>query len=417
MSVEHNKSVNGNRGIWIKLTGISLLALILTTCIDPFSPRTENFESLLVVDALITNEYETYYCTLSRSIQNIHDTPVNVRGATVTVKDDLGAVFTFKETSPGKYKSDSLSFRAEAGRTYILHIVTKEGETYESDHVTMPEVPAIDSLYYGKDKKTDDEGVLHDGVQIYIDSKKPQSGTYLRWTYEEWWKTHVPYQPLFKFLDENNIVPVLEPDNVICWRNNKSSEIIAGSPDGDPGSEFRKRPLFFIASDHADRLMVQYYIKIRQYSITKNEYEFWDQMQQIRDVGGDIFDRQPFQVISNIHNIDSPNDRLLGYFQVSSVSDASMYITRREVDSLNLQQFDYGCEILYASPDTDFPGKPAKQVSFTQMYNIIVKEGYVFIDYVSFESGLVYLVFVRDYCADCTVTGNPDKPDFWVDIN
>lgn len=403
------------RGMRIKLTCIALLALILTSCIDPFSPRTENFESLLVVDALVTNENETYYCTLSRSIQNIRDTPEKVSGATVIVKDDLGAAFTFSEASPGIYKSDSLAFRAETGRTYTLNITTKEGVKYESDPVTMQEVQAIDSLYFGKDWETDDEGVLHDGVRIYIDSKKPQSGTYLRWTYEEWWKTHVPYQPYYQFLDENNIVPVLEPGNVICWRNNKSSEIIAGSPDADAGGEFRKKPLFFIAADHADRLMVRYYIKIRQYSISKSEYEFWDQMQQIRDVGGDIFDRQPFQIISNVYNVDKPTDRVLGYFQVSSVSAASMYITRHEVDSLGLSQFDYGCEILYASPNTDFPGKPAKQVSFTQMYNIIVKEGYVFIDYLISESGLVYLVFVRDYCADCTVTGNPNKPDFWVD--
>ena len=406
-----------NRGIWINLTGISLFALILTTCIDPFSPQVKNFEPLLVVDALITDRNSTYYCTLSRSIERLGDMPGKVKAASVTVKNDLGESFTFREASPGVYKSDSLAFRAETGRTYTLHIITKEGEVYESDPATMPEVPEIDSLYFGKDMVTDDEGVLHDGVRFYIDADKPQKGTYLRWTYEEWWKTRVPFPPLFKFIDEFNIVPVLEPDNTVCWRNNKSSEIIADSPDAEMGNEFRKKPLFFITSDHADRLMVQYYIKIRQYSISKNEYEFWDQMQQIRDVGGDIFDRQPFQVISNIHNVDSPSDRVLGYFQVSAVSEASMYVTRHEVDSLHLKEFDYGCELLFANPTTDFPGKPAKQVSFTQMYNIITKEGYIFFDFIPGDFGsLAYLIFVKDYCADCTVTGNPNKPDFWVDM-
>jgi len=410
--------MNKNTGIWIKLTGIPLLALVLTTCIDPFIPQVKNFEPLLVVDALITNRNATYYCTLSRSIKSLGDMPGKVKGASVTVKNDLGASFAFKESSPGIYKSDSLEFKAEPGRTYTLHIVTKDGEVYESDPATMPEVPEIDSLYFGKDKITDDEGVPHDGVRFYIDADKPPKGTCLRWTFEEWWKTRVPYPPLFKFIDEFNIVPLEEPGNLVCWRNNKSYEILTGEVTTDTGNEFKKKPLFFVASDHADRLMVQYYIKIRQYSISKNEYQFWDQMEQIRRVGGDIFDRQPFQVISNVHNTAHSGEQVLGYFQVSAVSEAAIYITRREVDSLKLEQFEYGCDVLYANPNYDFPGKPEKPVSVTQMYHILVDQGYVLVDYYHYdEPGLSYLVFVfvKNYCADCTITGNPKKPDFWVD--
>jgi hypothetical protein len=393
---------------------------VFSSCIDPFYPRTEDFQSLMVVDALVTDKNESYYCRLSRSIEKVRDTPEMIAGAAVTVTDDLGNSYIFKETSSGIYKSDSLSFRCVPGGTYTLHIVTKEGDIYESDPVTMPDVPAIDSLYYGKDKETDDDGLLHEGVRIYIDSKKPSEGNYLRWTYEEWWKTRIPFPPLFTFIDEFNIVPVLEPGKVICWRNDNSFEIITGVPDADPGTEFNKKPLTFIASDLAERLMVQYYIKIRQYAISKKEYQFWGQLEQIRKVGGDIFDRQPFQIISNIHNEARPGEEVLGYFQVSAVSEAAIYITRHEVDSLNLRQFDYGCERLYANPNYDFPGKPEKPVSVTQMYHILVDQGYVFVDYYSFEEpGMSYLifVFVRDYCSDCTVTGNPNKPDFWVDIN
>jgi hypothetical protein len=408
--------MNSNNGFRIKLTGIIFLASILTMCIDPFSPKVQNFEALLVVDALVTDQNESYYCRLSRSIEKVHNTPEMITGATVTVTDDLDNSFIFKATSSGVYKSDSLSFRGKKGRTYTLNITTTKGEKYKSEPVTMLEVPEIESLYYGKDKETDGNGVLHEGVRIYIDSKKPADVTYLRWAYEEWWKTHVPFYPLFTYIDENTQVPVLEPDNVICWRNNKSYEIITGESGADLGSEFKRKPLFFIASDHADRLMVQYYIKIRQYSISKNEYEFWDQLKQIREVGGDIFERQPFQIRGNIHSEDKPPEQVLGYFQVSAVSEASMYITRREVDSLNLKQFDYGCDILYAKPGEYFPGKPSKPVTWTQMYNILLDEGYVFIDYLKGEAGLIYLVFVKNYCADCTITANPNKPDFWVDL-
>ena len=409
-------SMKYQKAKWLRLIILFLLPAVSYSCIDPFNPQVKGFQSLLVVDALVTDANETYYCRLSRTIEETRDTPERVTGATVSIGDDLGNIHSFSEINPGVYKSDSLSFRGEPGRSYRLHITTSEGNKYESDLAAMLQVPDIDSLYFGKDRQLDDaDGEFHEGIRIFIDSEKPTDGKYLRWTYEEWWKTHVPLPPLWKFFDENNIVRITEPDNVICWRNNKSDEIITASSDADLSISYEKKPLLFIASDKADRLMVKYYIKVRQYAITKGEFEFREQLKQIASAGGDIFDRQPFQIKSNIHNPDNPRELVLGYFQVSAVSEASRYITRREVDSLNLRQFDYGCDVLYAHPNQDFPGKPEKPVSFTQMHNIIIKEGYVFIDYLEGEDGLIFLVFARDYCSDCTVTGNPNKPDFWDD--
>jgi hypothetical protein len=409
-------SMRRHKEKWAILTGILILTGTLYQCIDPFSPKVENFESLLVVDALITDEDASYYCTLSRSVASLDETPETVTGATVFVQDDLDASFSFGEVLPGVYQSDNLSFRAAAGRSYTLHIITGE-ERYESDPVTMLEAPEIDSLSYGKDKETSDDGVLHEGIRIYLNSQKPADGTYFRWTYEEWWKTHVPFVKLFDYIDEGNIIPVTEPGNVTCWRNNMSDEIILGSVEADLSSRFEKKPLLFIASDQADRLMVQYYIKVRQYSISKNEYAFRDYMKQLNAAGGDIFDRQPFQIFSNIHNPDKPGEQVLGYFQVSAVREASMYITRREIDALDLKQFDYGCDILFLNPNDDFPNKPPKPVTFTQLYYIMVDAGYVFINYSVGELGeLTKLIFVKDYCSDCTVTGTPDKPDFWIDM-
>ena len=403
-------------GKWALFAGVLIMAGTQYRCIDPFIPRVEDFKSLLVVDALITDENATYYCTLSRTTSSLDETPERVTGATVTVKDDLGASFLFSEKFPGVYKSDSLSFRASPGRSYTLNI-SKGEEYFESDPVTMLEVPAIDSLYYGKDRETLDDGVLHEGLRIYFDSEKPARGTYLRWTYEEWWKIRVPFNKLFEYIDENNIVPVTEPGNIRCWRNNFSDELIIGSAEADASSRFEKQPLLFIASDRADRLMIQYFIKVKQYSISKSEYEFRDYLKQINASGGDIFDRQPFQIYSNLHNPARPGEQVLGYFQVSAVREASIYITRREVDSLELRQFDYGCDLLFLSPSDDFPNKPSKPVTFNQLYSILVDAGYIFIDWLPDEKGFLrQLIFVKDFCADCTVTGNPNKPDFWVDM-
>jgi hypothetical protein len=405
------------RGISLKLSGILLITRMLSGCIDPFYPKVQGFESLIVVDAFVTDEVTPYYCKLSRSFEKLNNTPEMVKGATVVIKDDLGASHTLHEISARVYKSDSLTFRGEVGRSYTLSIRTKEGGQYESEPAKMLEVPDIDSLYFGKDSEIDEYGERHEGIRIYFSSKKPVDGRYLRWAYEEWWKFHVPYPKSYDYINEMNIIPILSPGNVICWRHNLSDDIIIGSAEADMTSRIEKKPLLFIAADQADRLMMQYFIKVRQYSVSKKEYEFWDHLKQINEAGGDIFDRQPFQITGNIHRLDNPKEQVLGYFKVSSVRPASMYITRREIDSLGLKQFDYSCDMLFVGPNDDFPNKPSKPVTYTQLYYILIDDGYTFIDYTVDELGLLNkLIFVKNFCSDCTVTGNPKKPDFWIDL-
>jgi hypothetical protein len=43
-------------------------------------------------------------------------------------------------------------------------------------------------------------------------------------------------------------------------------------------------------------------------------------MKEINDNGGDIIAYQPFPVISNIHNVNNPNELILCYFHVSAIT-------------------------------------------------------------------------------------------------
>lgn len=401
----------------LKPVSVFLLFALISSCIDPFNPELGKFHSLLVIDALVTDENASYYCILTRTFEKLSDRPGKVTGATVSVRDDLGDSYAFTEVAPGKYKSDSLSFRASPGRSYILKVATRDGEVYESDPAAMLQVPDIDSLYYGVEAETDDKGNVWNGVMIYLDTKKTSDGKYLRWTYDETWKFNIPSAVTYEFIDHSNIrrIPM---QNVTCWKHHKSDTIIVETSESDVNTEFRKKPLLFIASRKSDRLTVRYYINVKQYSMSKDEYMFWNQMKQIGEAGGDIFDRQAFQLVSNIHNVNKPGDQVLGYFQVSAVSDASLYIDYRELYPLNLPGYQYICARFEAGPGDPlpFPGPPLI-LTFETIYDIFTQNGYVFIGPVLSESGetLYKLVFTEPACADCTKTGNPEKPDFWVD--
>jgi hypothetical protein len=402
---------------WHNITFVLVIACTLFTCIDPYTPDLKNFESRLVVDALVTDEDKSNYVILTRTTETSDDDPVRVTGATVIISDDLGFSTLLVEKSAGEYRTDSLIFRGTPGRTYKLNIETESGEKYESDPSLMYPVPDIDSIYFSKDQLLSEEtGEMVPGVSIFIDSRDESTSNYYRWSYEEWWKFQVPEPKMFNYINDSTIVPVAELKQT-CWANKKSDVIDIENTVLENTGGFIKKPVLFIASEESNRLMIQYCVEVRQLSVSKEEYEFWNLMLQLNESGGDIFDKQPFQIFSNIQNVTNPDELIIGYFQVSGAKRIRKYIAFNEVLSLDLPLYRYDCERVEKG-EIDYP-PPAmgKGYTFNDINAGFLNSGYTFIGPIYDQAGELFrLIFVRPFCADCTVNGSMTKPSFWVDI-
>lgn len=402
---------------WHKITFVLVTACTLFTCIDPYTPELKNFESLLVVDALVTDEDRSNYVILTRTIKNSDDEPIRVTGATVMISDDLGNTTLLIEKNAGEYRTDSTTFRGVTDRTYSLTIETESGEKYESDPCFLYPVPDIDSIYFTRDQLLSEEtGEMVQGVSVFIDSHDKSTSGYYRWSYEEWWKFQVPEPKTFNYINDSTIVPVTEL-KLTCWANNKSDVIDIENTVLDNTGGFVQKPVLFIASAETNRLMIQYCVEVRQLSVSQAEYRFWDLMLQLNESGGDIFDKQPFQIFSNIHNVTNPDEQIIGWFQVSGAKLIRKYITFNEVSALDLPFYLYDCERIEKG-EIDYPSTtPGAQYTFDEINQGFLNSGYTFIKPVYNNEGELFrLVFVRPFCAECTVSGSMTKPPFWVDI-
>jgi hypothetical protein len=401
---------------WYKPLIILLISGSLIKCIDPYSPKLDKFQSLLVVDARLTDENRSNYVSLSRSIKTVDEDPVMVSGAVITISDDLGNTTNLKEKSEGIYKTDSLIFRGQTGRTYTLNIKTSTGEEYESEPCLMYPEQGVDSIYFGKDREIVN-GEAQDGLRIYIDSEGESDCKYYRWTFEEWWKLVVPDPQRYDYINDTTIIERTQI-NHICWGNKKSNEIIIESTVPGVTNMFRKKPVLFVASEKSTRLLIQYCIQVNQLSISREEYEFWNHMSEINESVGNIFDKQPYQVKSNLHNINNGIEQVLGYFQVSSVKKVRKYITNSEISNLDLPLFNYSCQRVEKGED-DYPPPitPVDKMTFDKIYSQYTNSGYLFTEPL-YDGGhkLSKLVFTTAFCADCTLQGSTAKPDFWVDM-
>jgi hypothetical protein len=392
---------------------------IFCTCIDPYTPKLTGYTSLLVVDGLITDANNSYSVRLSRTFQAETAETVKVPDAIVYITDESRNQTDLKYRGNGIYKTDSTGFRGIVGKTYILHIITPEGGEYESEAGLMQSVPDIDSIYIERDQELINNGTgTQAGARIYLDSKEGDGNEYYRWSYNETWKFKVPLPQKFNYINDTTILAVPKIKDY-CWKNKKSDDILIHSVYSGQSGPIKKEPITFIAPDKSDRFNLQYSILVSQYSISKKEYDFWNNMKEVNENGGDIFARQPFTVISNIHNINDPKERVLGYFQVSAVKQKRKTLSFSEIQSLKLPFYNYPCDRIESEPH-DWETEWGPKVTWDQVYSIYcITSTYAFVEpkFKPYTNQLDKLVFTSRECANCELTGVSAKPDFWVDLN
>ena len=125
-------------------------------------------------------------------------------------------------------------------------------------------------------------------------------------------------------------------------------------------------------------------------------------------------------VVSNIKNINNPNERVLGYFQVSAVKQKRKYIPFSDIVGLNLPYFHYSCDRIEKDLTEYATGPGAPPFTWDDLYTIFcVNSDYYFVEplYSSGTNSLEKMVFAKPVCANCELTGTHKKPDFWIDLN
>ena len=197
-------------------------------------------------------------------------------------------------------------------------------------------------------------------------------------------------------------------ENDICWRYERSKQILIHSSEEQSSGLIRRKPIHFIAPGRSDRLLKQYSIRVNQYSLSKEEFSYWEQLKELTESEGDIFEKQPFPIIGNLRCVNSEYKKVLGFFQVSAVSYKRIYITQSQLSELDLPDYEYPCEriIKYSWRFSE------------RTYNDLLSRGYVLFWVEEDDFGLpVNFQFTSSECADCSLTGKPEQPDFWVDMD
>jgi hypothetical protein len=364
--------------------GFGFLLLLVIGCSVEFIPDSEENKEQLVVEGMITDQNRINRIRLSRSL------PVGkplvrrpVKGAVVTFTDENAIVTTLKESPAGTYSTDSLSFRGRVGGSYSLTIKINN-VTYETDFIEMKPVPPVNSLYYEKEviNASSDTNYVDEGCRIYVDSYDPSGKClFFRWDYAETWEYRIPYAV----------------KNKVCWVTERSDEILIKNTSLYSQARVSKFPILFI-SNNGDRLKETYSILVNQYSLNESEFDFWERVQNISQNVGNLYDISPMAIPSNIECCEKPEEKVLGYFSVSAVTQKRLFIKDH---FFGLPHF-----FIYCATDTLKGNLPETGLN---------KDYWVIEDYGD-ELPPFWVITTYRECADCTTRGTSVMPPFWQEF-
>jgi hypothetical protein len=153
-------------------------------------------------------------------------------------------------------------------------------------------------------------------------------------------------------------------------------------------------------SNQTDRLRTKYSILVNQYSLNEDEYLYWEKIQNITDKVGGLYDLIPASVPSNIRCIESPEEKVLGYFSVSSKASKRIFIEDKFPGIVDLYAHCISDTII---GEQDIPGL---NVSVWTLFDQKA---------VPFSSPRIRILTETRGCADCTLRGTTVRPLFWID--
>lgn len=289
------------------------LGIMLTGCDYLVDVDTGSATSVLVVDAWVTDkdETQTIYLTFSQDYFDNDELPPAATGATVTVSDTDGNVYTFEEdtdSEEGAYnwtRSGAEVF-GTYGMTYTLEVVY-EGETFQATCKTG-RVPDVDSITYElvEDHPGDDDDTWYQG-QFWATDPEGTGDTY-------WIKTYKDGTLLNKTSEINIAYDAAKTEtngyDGVTFISAVRRGINANETDDDD------KPVSPLSV--GDSL----YVEIN--SLTTASYTYWSEvLDQTASSGGlsELFTATPLANVStNIVNLDANGSDVVGFFNVAKVS-------------------------------------------------------------------------------------------------
>lgn len=386
-----------------KIVFLLLASFFVLSCTETYPLLTNTYEEALVVESTITNELKIQEIKLTKTAKFEDLKYLPESGAQVFVTDDAGNQYDFKDDGE-KYISKT-EFQAVPQKKYRLHIKTTDGRSFESSPETLTQINPIQEIKADVETKDNIRG-----VGIRVNSFDPErKSNYYRYEYEETYKIVAPKWTSAKMTLVNGVlVPgINSTETRTCYGNKKSSDILLVNTNDQNEDRVNYIIRFISAKDYI--ITTRYSIFVKQYIESLGAYTYYKSLKEMSSSESITSPKQPGILLGNIKAVNNTNSKVLGYFDVASVSTDRIF-------------FNYGDLFLGETPPPYFedcnpfcytdvigPGNPCVHVK-ANSYIDDLENGTIIYSYTKSYNYWVYIA-----CGDCTSFASNLKPPYWVD--
>jgi len=407
---------------------IVLIFVFVFGCIEPYQLETNTFENALVVECTIENEMKTQKITVSRVFRLESNEPAAEQNAQVWIEDSNQNNYSFSESKPGVYYSDN-EFNALPDVGYTLFVKTSSGGLYESREEYLTAESTIDNLYAEKNTVNGETG-----VQVFVDANEDLgAASYFRYQFEETYKVITPEIITQDIHLENiNTSPasfsydiIINPtteEKHIGYATTPQLEILQTSTSATSGNSVVKFPVRFIAgSDY--RIREKYSILVKQYVQSPDSYNFYRILNQLGSLESILLENQPGFVHGNIFSTINSEEKVVGFFDVSSVSEKRIFFSYFDFE-LEKPEYPYYCQkdTLDYRDNTTGDFDPNDR---SIMYNSLEVQSppwelfeIFYVEDLDEDGNIILIpiyVLLTPECGNCTSFSSNIKPEFWED--
>jgi len=319
----------------MRSTVILLVVIVgtITSCKKLYDPKINIVETPLVVDGLITDQAKPYLIKLTKALpfnNNNNSKYTNeytgISKAKVTVSDDAGCTYNFTESDTGGvYVSDPAEFVGVPGRSYMLSIKTIDNKEYRSaPQLMLPNDFKVEvSAEYGTHNQLVEDGTgayrietIH-GTNIFFDIENNED-TVIRFRFDhritiQWVIPLVP--PIIGWDIWPNTDLINITDNYSTSTNNIVKNNVCFVPTTETNIIGTKA---WLHGTMVDKFVDKFVIRIIQYRLNNQTYQYYKNINTILAANGSIFDPIPSQVKGNMKCISDNTAGVLGFFETSS---------------------------------------------------------------------------------------------------
>ena len=400
-------------------TKILLIAFLSTLllqigCTEPYEIETKTYENVLVVESTITDENKQQVVKLSRTSALENSDILTENNASVIITANNGESFNFSQDNETGFYVSNQNFSAQPNVAYTLNIVTVAGKRYSSTVVNLPPSVEMDEVYVERVVSPTDN---KDGIQVLVNTEDPTGNAkYFRYEYEETYKIVAPdptryYTEIINYNPESGTYEVILTDRereIICYSTEASIGITQTATTELEENKVFRFPIRYLSKSDA-KIQTRYSILVKQYVQSIEAFTFYKIINDLGSIQSLLSQGQPGYVAGNMISEEDPNEKILGFFEIASMTSKRIYFNYENF-GFDKPPYFVDCEILFLDYrdntvfDDDWNEREA-------LYEYVTFKNY---QVLSLGQETIYRI-VQPECSVCTSFSSNIRPEFWED--